>query len=100
MNTAGPHFEMDQKRARLLAEVRRHAPSREGVFRRSFTTRSLRAAITAKCLECCGFTVRHVRECGDTSCPNWNCRPYQSGNPEQAEPAKGRAGSNDNGRNT
>jgi hypothetical protein len=38
---------------------------------------SLRAAINAKCFDCCGFSRQEVRLCVMTDCPLWRLRPWQ-----------------------
>ena len=34
-------------------------------------------AIRAKCLDCCHFDRKEVKECRVTACPLWRHRPYQ-----------------------
>jgi len=92
MNSAGkrsPHnAQIDAERARMLREIRGHAPSKEGAFRKAYTSLSLRKAITAKCLECVFCDTAAIRECPSTACPLWNVRPYQitrKANPEKAK---------------
>lgn len=38
---------------------------------------SLRAAINAKCVECCAGSKAEVKRCAITSCPLWEIRPFQ-----------------------
>lgn len=54
-------------------------------YRRIYTKAlngSLRAAITAKCLECCAWVRKeggkdNIKDCHITTCPLWPKRPYQ-----------------------
>jgi len=48
-----------------------------GVYRRAWKGRSLRAAINAKCLDCCCQNRIVVRNCSCVECPLWDYRPYQ-----------------------
>ena len=38
---------------------------------------SMRQAIKAHCLECCGWQRNEVRGCTSVKCPLWDYRPYQ-----------------------
>ena len=38
---------------------------------------SMRQAIKAHCLECCGWQRNEVRDCTSIACPLWDYRPYQ-----------------------
>jgi len=67
--------EIDRKRAIRLADVQRYAPRYVGTFRRAYAGGSLRAAVTAQCVECMGFEVAAVRECTAPACPLWPYRP-------------------------
>jgi len=40
--------------------------------------RSLRAAINAKCFDCCCFQRSEVKLCTAVDCPLYNLRPWQS----------------------
>jgi len=83
--------EMKRARQDVLRQVERHAPSKTNVFRRSFEGLSLRKAITAKCLDCCLYQTKEIRECAAYGCPLWNVRPYQIRTTEKAESAEDRA---------
>lgn len=39
---------------------------------------SMKAAIKAKCLDCCCFEKAEIRDCTIQECPLWNFRPYQN----------------------
>lgn len=41
--------------------------------------KSLRAAINAKCWDCCVFNKKEVGLCVCKDCPLWNLRPWQKG---------------------
>lgn len=52
--------------------------------------KSLRAAINAKCLDCCNFQRVEIKNCLVETCPLWAVRPYQErGIPAQKAPARG-----------
>lgn len=51
----------------------------KGVMTKAFAgTCSPRAAIKAKCLECCSYERETIKNCTGYSCPLWAYRPYQS----------------------
>ena len=63
---------------RIVAGVKRQAPSKLQVFRRAYAgAATKRGAIQAKCLDCSNLNVSEVRECTATGCPLWRYRPYQ-----------------------
>lgn len=66
----------DAKQAKMLQQVQEDFPSKANHFKKAYGG-SLRAAITAKCLECVWGETRAIRECTATSCPLHACRPYQ-----------------------
>ncbi len=67
----------DPQQERMLQQAEKDFPSKLGHFRKAYEGRSLRSAITAKCLDCdCGNT-KAIRECAATGCPLWTQRPYQ-----------------------
>lgn len=70
---------IDERRSATLAAVRRHAPSKEGNYLRAYGGKSLRAAITAKCLDCTCDQVNEIKRCPVTQCPLWQYRPYSKG---------------------
>lgn len=50
------------------------------LLKRSFAGKSLRAAVNAKCWECCGFEDRRaIADCPASECPIWSVRPHRSG---------------------
>ncbi len=65
------------KREMMLRAIQSDAPSRLTVFRRAFEGRSLRAAVTAKCLECVWLDLKAIRECAATECPLHEVRPFR-----------------------
>ena len=72
-----------QARARRLA---RWQHSRRNQVRQCWDgTASPRRAIKVMCLECQGEDVAAVRECGDSCCPLWMYRPFQSKGGTEAE---------------
>lgn len=63
---------------KILAGVRRQAPSKLRAFQRAYSgAASKREAIRAKCLDCSNLTVDEVRDCTATGCPLHAYRPYQ-----------------------
>lgn len=44
---------------------------------------SLRAAINAKCVECCCGSKAEVRRCEIETCPLWPVRPFQKKDPNK-----------------
>jgi len=78
--------ETDPKRLERLAAVSKDGPSKLGAFRRAYSSKSLRAAVSAFCLECLWLDPAAIRGCTATACPLWNVRPYQS-YPKEREPA-------------
>lgn len=50
-----------------------------GIYAKACTSNSLRAAVNAKCLDCCNYQRIEVRECPVVDCPLWSHRPYQNG---------------------
>ncbi len=51
--------------------ARKYAPSRVGVFLRAFSGGSRKAAVTAKCIECCCYQPVEVARCSIEGCPLW-----------------------------
>jgi hypothetical protein len=43
---------------------------------KAMTTRSLKAAVNSKCLDCCCWQASEVKKCTDVECPLYNYRPY------------------------
>jgi len=43
---------------------------------KAMTTRSLKAAVNSKCLDCCCWQSSEVRHCTVVECPLYNYRPY------------------------
>lgn len=51
----------------------------KGVLTKAYlATCSPRAAIKAKCLDCCAFNRDEIRNCRAEICPIWNFRPFQA----------------------
>lgn len=78
----------------MLQEVAEDHPSKLNVFRKAYSGFSLRAAITAKCLECTSCETKAIRDCAGTACPLHNVRPYKevrTHNPEKAKSATDKA---------
>jgi hypothetical protein len=45
-------------------------------YMKAVNRKSLRAAIKAHCLECCGWEREEVKLCTDTGCPLFQYRPF------------------------
>jgi hypothetical protein len=54
-------------------------PKYRPAYRRAVKGKSLRAAVNAFCLECCGWQSSEVTRCTDPGCPLYAVRPYQDG---------------------
>ena len=48
-----------------------------GHYRKAMRGRSMKAAITAQCLECVMWVRKEVELCTDTGCPLFPYRPFQ-----------------------
>ena len=72
-----------EKQLNMLKEVSEAAPSKLNHFRKAYAQKSLRSAITAKCLECVNFGAAEVRLCSGTACPLYAVRPYQASRPHR-----------------
>jgi len=63
-----------------IAEKRKGIPKMyRGIYDRAVSSKnkSFKAAITAHCLECCGWQRKEVEACTNKSCALWLLRPYQ-----------------------
>ena len=69
--------EYSAKRERFVDSVRSVNQKLTGHFHRAYKGKSYRAAITAKCLDCCCFQTVEVGLCPVVACPLWEYRPYQ-----------------------
>lgn len=66
---------MDKHQIEALAEI---PESCQGIVKRAFEkTTPPRAAIKAKCLECCGYVRADITACVATRCPLHAYRPFQ-----------------------
>jgi len=64
---------------RITLELESATSMYKGVLVKAYKgTASPRAAIKAKCLECCSYERVFIRDCTSYSCPLWAYRPYQS----------------------
>jgi hypothetical protein len=60
--------------------------SAKNTLRRAFSgISSPRQAIKAMCLTCMGYDRPQIEKCTGWSCPLWAYRPFQAGEPEEAE---------------
>ena len=69
--------------AELIRAYRKSIPDlHDGAYRRGYDKamagKSLRAAINAKCLDCCCWQKSAVRDCSVVTCPLHPHRPYQT----------------------
>lgn len=65
---------MNEAQARRLAGMPR---SYRATYKQAITGKSLRAAVNAQCLECCGWQREEVKLCTDYGCPLHTVRPYR-----------------------
>lgn len=59
-----------------VSEVRRNFPDSYNGLINKLETGSLKAAIKAKCLDCCNFDVKEIKNCQCVACPLYSFRPY------------------------
>lgn len=74
-NPATQPTETDAKRTARLEAMRQDAPRCFATFRRAYGGQSLRAAVNAMCVECCGFDAAAVRDCTALACHLYSQRP-------------------------
>jgi hypothetical protein len=74
------------KRSEIRAQIEKLSPLYLGHFDKAHTGKSLRSAITAKCLDCQGWERTGVRDCEDGSCPLWLNRPYKDKESQDSYP--------------
>lgn len=53
-----------------------HNNSYKKQYIKAMTTRSLKAAVNSKCLDCCCWQSNEVKKCTAVDCPLYNHRPY------------------------
>ena len=67
------------RKDRIKRELEATTPMYRGVMVKAYEGKaSPRAAIKAKCLECCSYERETIKSCTCFSCPLWLYRPYQS----------------------
>jgi hypothetical protein len=72
---------MSKSREEQIEERRRGIPKMyKGIYDKAVSenNRNRKSAITAQCLECCGWQRIEVAKCSDMACPLWLLRPYKS----------------------
>lgn len=52
-------------------------PLYQAVYRKAIAGKSLRAAVNAKCQDCCNWQRKEIENCLITTCPLHPYRPYQ-----------------------
>lgn len=57
-------------------------------YDKAMNKESMRAAVNAKCLDCCCWESAEVRKCPATDCPLYQYRPYQP-KKDKSRPADG-----------
>jgi len=57
--------------------IDRMPDTQKGVFKRAYSGKSKKAAISAKCLDCTCFQRKEVELCEATTCPLYQYRPYK-----------------------
>jgi len=81
--------ELGPERQRVIDGVRSTAPDKVSVFLKAYQSRSLKAAIRARCLVCRKLQVANIRDCENTACTLHNVRPYVT--PENANAQRAKA---------
>ncbi len=67
-----------KKRDEQIAEQRKFIPERyRKTYDKAVAGKGLRAAVNARCLDCCAWQRTEIRDCPALSCPLWAVRPYQ-----------------------
>ena len=65
-------------RQEQIAAQRKHIPADcLKVYDKAMLGKGLRAAVNARCCDCCGWNKAEVHKCPALSCPLWLVRPYQ-----------------------
>lgn len=65
-------------RQEQIARQREAMPGRYRVtYDKAVEGKGLRAAVNARCLDCCAWQRTEVRDCPALSCPLWAVRPYR-----------------------
>ncbi len=65
-------------REEQIAAQRKHIPDNcLKIYDKAILGKSLRAAINARCIDCCAWQKAEVHKCPAMSCPLWAVRPYQ-----------------------
>jgi len=65
-------------REEQIAAQRKVMPERYWkTYDKAVSGKSMRAAVNARCLDCCAWQRNEVRACPALSCPLWAYRPYQ-----------------------
>jgi hypothetical protein len=65
---------LPDKVLKKLAEI---PPAYRQTYKRAMTGKSLRAATTAFCQECCGYQREEIKLCTAIDCPLYPYRPYE-----------------------
>ncbi len=67
-----------ETRQELIAAQREHVPENcLKIYDKAMEGKSLRAAINARCIDCCAWQKVEVHKCPAMACPLWAVRPYQ-----------------------
>ena len=74
----------------VLAQVAEDDPRSLRAFRKAYSGESLRACVTAFCLECIWMDREGIRDCTALACPLYKRRPFQRvRSRKEASPASG-----------
>lgn len=67
-----------KSRKELIAAQREHVPENcLKIYDKAMEGKSLRAAVNARCLDCCAWQKAEVHKYPAMACPLWSVRPYQ-----------------------
>ncbi len=73
-------------RQEQISKQRKAIPERYWkTYDRAVAGKGLRAAVNARCLDCCAWQRTEVRDCPALSCPLWMVRPYRKTRQKAAE---------------
>ena len=76
---------MIQKQDEIKEWIARMPKIYRAAFRKAMKGKSLRAAINAKCQDCCNWQREEIKNCAIETCSLWYFRPYSGSKVPQDE---------------
>ena len=76
-------FESSPKAMKAFQNLRKNTDKEHLVIVDAIQNGSLKAAVKLHCIQCSGGSKSEVKQCGITSCPLWNFRPYKMAEQQQ-----------------